>query len=114
MRFKFRTLDYAPTVGANETVTLAIVLLARNEKTLRAVVRQNLDSLTKRFPNADVEYLEALLEELSDLADKPSALHEYLQANFSEASFAVTMSHAKPLEERSPSAATKRIRAMLP
>ena len=106
-------MDYASEVGASETFTLAVILLGRNDKTLRFVVRQNLDSLTKCFPSADVGYLGALLKELRELADDPPALEEHLQTNFSDPLSAITISHAKPLEERSPRAAMKRIRAIL-
>ena len=112
MKFTIRKLNYSPDVRETAPATIAVLLFNENEQGIGAIVQDQFSTVLKRFPVADLTYLEALRDELVAAENDPAAV-ERLRDSFSEASLSVTLSDAQPFESEGVAAAREHIKSML-
>ena len=112
MKFIIRKINYKPDLMETVPATIAVLLFDENDQGIGAIVHHQFRTVLRRFPDADLTYLEALHDGLVAAENDPAAVEQF-QDSFSEASLLVILSDAEPFESEGVAAAREHAKSML-
>jgi len=92
MAYTLRRLDYEPHILCPDTTAvIAVCVIGADGEVEEALLRDDLDEISERFPDADLEYLQAVVSELRSIRNNPKRLWEYVYEHLEHANVGVIL-----------------------